>query len=49
VISVGLAVQARIARAELEDALGPDVRAWRWSAILSRLIDGYVLLEERTA
>ncbi len=44
-----LAAHARAARAEIENALGPDVRTWRWSALLSRLVDAYVLIEERAA
>lgn len=40
---------ARGARAELEDALGPVVARWPWRPQLSRLMDAYILLEERAA
>jgi hypothetical protein len=41
--------QARAARATVEDALGPDVHAWRWAIGASRLIDLWISMEERAA
>jgi hypothetical protein len=38
---------AREARRDVEDALGPDVRSWRWSLGASRLLDLWIVLEER--
>ena len=38
--------QARAARATVEDALGPDVSHWPWSARLSRWLDALLVLEE---
>jgi hypothetical protein len=35
---------ARAARGIVEDALGPDVRTWRWSATLSRWLDALLLI-----
>jgi len=44
---VSAAVQARAARREVEDALGPAVRGWPWSSLrLSRWLDALLTIEE---
>lgn len=40
---------ARAARGEVELALGPDIRTWRWSQRISGWVDALVLLEEAAA
>jgi hypothetical protein len=42
-------VEARAARSQIEHALGPDVRRWSWSSGVSRLLDLWLVLEERDA
>jgi hypothetical protein len=43
-------VELVAARGEIEDALGPIVAEWPWSARLSRWIDALtILLEEQAA
>jgi hypothetical protein len=41
--------QARAARRLVEDSLGPDVHSWPVSIGASRLIDLWIVLEERAA
>jgi hypothetical protein len=41
-----LAQQARGARSQIENALGPDVQSWPWSIGASRLLDLLIVLEE---
>lgn len=41
--------EARAARRQIETALGPDVRRWPWSIGVSRLLDLWLVLEERDA
>jgi hypothetical protein len=40
---------ARAARGEFEDALGPDVRHWPWSRFASLWLDALLVLEEHAA
>jgi hypothetical protein len=42
-----LARQARAARGQVENALGSDVRRWPFTIGASRLIDLWIVLEER--
>ena len=38
--------QARDARAELEEALGPEICRWPIAPFVSRLLDIWIILEE---
>ena len=41
--------EARAARGQVEDTLGADVLRWIWTIRTSRLIDLWIVVEERDA